>query len=182
MKKLLLYLLFLPVLCHSNPDTLRIHAKGYNSIVIGETMISGIIAIYGTDYKLERKEYVWALANIGGGCLRLKKTKTFYDYPQLGLTFITGESDTLCCIIIKKPANAVSSEGFILQKTRTAELLAAGANDRFVMVRRNRFGFDNNYQKKAKKCIRYKNISYCFQPSVFGGTKKRRISQIRIGD
>ena len=137
-----------------------------------------VIKTEGTSYRLDSVTYVWGLANMGGGCLRLERTKKFFRYKSIGITYIVSEGDTISDIIFYPPFIGKTEKGVVIGKTTVVGLNISDIDEDIKHCHPDRLGLDhhNHFSENAKQYVYDKGIYYGFR------NKRRKITEVRIGD
>ena len=190
MGKLLIFIsLFMTMVLYGNHDTLSINSIGFQNIIIHKTTIKDVIGLYGNGYKFKENEYTWAIANTGSGCIHLRKTKRFYKYKKVGITFITTENDTISGIIFTRKAKVRTPQNLDLKRLRKNKIesiinsdIALLKDSRFYINRKNMYGYSQKYSKRTNRYSSINGILYCYRTYTKLKVVNKKILEIRIGD
>jgi hypothetical protein len=159
---------------NSTPSVISKH--GYANVVIGHTLIKEVLLT--GKFRIDTINYLWGLANMGGGCIRIEQTKIFYRCKELGITYIISRGDTISGIIFYPPFAGQTNKGEIIRQTEIASLNIPKRNNKIKYAYPDVLGLhrDKAFAENAKHYVVIDDIYYGFK------NKRRTISEIRIGE
>jgi hypothetical protein len=150
---------------------------GYGTAIIGQTLIQDIVKTTESKLTMDSITYLWGLANMGGGCIRIERTKKFYRYKDLGITYIVSSGDTISGIIFYPPFSGQTGKGEIIGKTKITSLDIPKKDNKIIYSHPDAMGLhrDKIFSENAKHYISIDGIHYGFK------NKRKTITEIRIG-
>ncbi|HXC04366.1 MAG TPA: hypothetical protein VNZ86_06400 [Bacteroidia bacterium] len=181
MRNLILFVAYFVCLefgyAQQSPGKDLITETGYGHLIIGKSVIQEMIKENGSEYRLDSTKYLWGLANMGGGCLRLERMKKFYRYLSKGITYIVTNGDTISGVIFYKPFAGTTAKGVILNQTKVSALKISDVKKECKRYHPDRLGLDhhNRFSEQAKQYVRVDEIYYGFN------RVRGRITEIRVG-
>ena len=139
-----------------------------------------VIKTANSKYTLDTITYLWGLAEIVGmedGCTKIERTKKFYRYKDLGLTYIVSSGDTISGIIFYPPFTGRTINREFIGLTKITSLNIPKKDNKIIYSHPDAMGLyrDKHFSENAKRYILVDGIYYGFK------NKRKAITEIRIG-